>query len=97
MTWSARRSPSEIDYMVKWCYASKNLNGITADRLHAFCDLDLNHYTLRNVQFEGGGVSGTLNFVQVKSINGDGTVNQWYNGAQMVFQNGILISGTWGD
>ena len=97
MTWAAKRSSSETNYLMKLFYASQNLNGSVADRVHLGCDLDMNNYTLRNVKFEGGGITGTMNFVQVKSINGDGTVANWYNNCKLTFQNGILTSATWGD
>ena len=97
MTWAAKRSSSETNYLMKLFYASQNLNGAVADRVHLGCDLDMHNYTLRNVKFEGGGITGTMNFVQVKAINGDGTVANWYNNCKLTFQNGILTSATWGD
>ena len=97
MTWAAKRSSSETNYLMKLFYASQNLNGTVADRVHLGCDLDMHNYTLRNVSFEGGGITGTMNFVQVKSINGDGTVANWYNDCKLTFQNGILTSATWGN
>lgn len=96
MTWAARRNPNEADYIMKLFYASKNLNGVVADRVYLGCDLDMNNYTLRNVKFEGGGITGTMNFVQVKSVDSSGTVTSWYNDCKLTFQNGILISATWG-
>ena len=57
--------------------------------------LDMHNNYLRNVSFEGGGINGTLNFVQILSVDSSGTVTGWANGCQMKFQNGILISGTW--
>ena len=97
MTWAAKRSPSETSYLMKLFYAGKNLNGTVADRVHLGCDLDMHNYSLRNVSFEGGGITGTMNFVQVKSMNGDGTVATWYNNSKLTFQNGILTSATWGN
>ena len=97
MTWAAKRSSSETSYLMKLFYASQNLNGTVADRVHLGCDLDMHNYSLRNVSFEGGGINGTMNFVQVKSMNGDGTVATWYNNSKLTFQNGILTSATWGN
>ena len=57
----------------------------------------MHNYTLRNVSFEGGGITGTMNFVQIKAINGDGTAANWYNDCKLTFQNGILTSATWGN
>ena len=97
MTWAAKRSSSETNYLMKLFYASQNLNGTVADRVHLGCDLDMHNYTLRNVKFEGGGITGTMNFVQIKAINGDGTAATWYNDCKLTFQNGILTSATWGN
>ena len=97
MTWAAKRSSSETNYLMKLFYASQNLNGTVADRVHLGCDLDMHNYTLRNVKFEGGGITGTMNFVQIKAINGDGTAANWYNDCKLTFQNGILTSATWGN
>ena len=97
MTWAAKRSSSETNYLMKLFYASQNLNGAVADRVHLGCDLDMHNYTLRNVKFEGGGITGTMNFVQIKAINGDGTAATWYNDCKLTFQNGILTSATWGN
>lgn len=96
MTWAARRSSSETNYFMKLFYASKNLEGVIADRVHLGCDLDMNNYTLRNVQFEGGGITGTMNFVQVRSVDSSsGTLTSWSNDCKLTFQNGILTSATW--
>ena len=97
MTWAAKRSSSDTNYLMKLFYASQNLNGAVADRVHLGCDLDMHNYTLRNVKFEGGGITGTMNFVQIKAINGDGTAATWYNDCKLTFQNGILTSATWGN
>ena len=58
--------------------------------------LDMDGYTIKNAHMENG-ITGTLNFVQVKQINSDGTVQTWTNNCQMEFKNGILIGGTWGN
>ena len=63
--------------------------------IHLGCDLDMHNNTLKNVNFEGGGINGTLRFVQPLSMNSDGTVSQWSNGATLTFKNGILTYGSW--
>ena len=78
-----------------WTYANKTTGNLTRGRLHAGCDIDMHNNYLRNVSFEGGGINGTLNFVQVLSVDSSGTVTGWANGCRMKFQNGILIDGTW--
>ena len=56
--------------------------------------LDMDGYTIKNAHMENG-ITGTLNFVQVKQINSDGTVQTWTNNCLMKFEHGILVGGTW--
>ena len=95
MTWAVKETSTASTYTMMWTYANKTTGNLTGGRLHAGCDIDMHNYRLRNVQFEGGGLTGTLNFVQVLSVNSNGTVTGWANGCQMQFQNGILIRGAW--
>ena len=95
MTWAVKKTSSASSYTMMWTYANRTVGGYTAGRLHAGCDIDMHNYYLRNVQFEGGGITGTLNFVQIKAMDRDGTVATWVNGCKLEFKNGILISGTW--
>ena len=55
----------------------------------------MHYYTLKNVNFEGGGITGTLNMVQPLGMNIDGTLNRWSTDYKLQFQNGILVGGTW--
>lgn len=57
-------------------------------------NLDMDGYTIKNAHMENG-ITGTLNFVQVKQINSDGTVQTWTNNCLMKFEHGILVGGTW--
>lgn len=92
MCWASRESSSS--FTTKLLYA-KNAFGINArDTLNIGCDLDMHNYTLKNVYFEGGGINGTMNFVQIMKMNSDGTVSRWANNCKMVFKNGILVEGT---
>ncbi len=97
MTWAAQDYSGASTYSMKWTYVQKNKgwSDYTAGRLHAGCDIDMHYNTLRNVSFEDGAINGTLRFVQIISMNSDGTVNQWSNNCSMQFKNGILIKGTW--
>ena len=95
MTWAVKETSNASTYTMKWTYTNKTMGNLTKGRLHAGCDIDMHNNYLRNVSFEGGGINGTLNFVQVLSVDSSGTVTGWANGCQMKFQNGILISGTW--
>lgn len=97
MTWASKDSSSANIYTMKWTYVQKGKgwSNYTADELHAGCNVDMHGWTLKNPSFEGGGINGTLNFVQILRMDSDGTVASWSNGCKMQFKNGILISGTW--
>ena len=97
MTWAAKQSSTSDTYTMKWTYVQngKGWSNYTENTLHAGCDIDMHYYTLKNVNFEGGGINGTLNMVQPLSVNSDGTLSQWSNGCSLQFKNGILISGKW--
>lgn len=97
MTWASKDSSSANVYTMKWTYVQKGKGwgNYTAGELHAGCNVDMHGWTLKNPSFEGGGINGTLNFVQILRMDRDGTVASWSNGCKMQFKNGILISGTW--
>lgn len=97
MTWASKDSSSANVYTMKLTYVQKNKGwgNYTSGELHAGCNIDMHGWTLKNPSFEGGGINGTLNFVQVLKMSSDGTVALWSNGCKMQFKNGILISGTW--
>lgn len=97
MTWASKDSSSANVYTMKWTYVQKGKGwgNYTAGELHAGCNVDMHGWTLKNPSFEGGGINGTLNFVQILKMDSDGTVASWSNGCKMQFKNGILISGTW--
>lgn len=97
MTWASKDSSSANVYSMKWTYVQKGKgwSNYTAGELHAGCNVDMHGWTLKNPSFEGGGINGTLNFVQILRMDSDGTVASWSNGCKMQFKNGILISGTW--
>lgn len=97
MTWASKDSSSADVYNMKWTYVQKGKGwgNYTAGEIHAGCNVDMHGWTLKNPSFEGGGINGTLNFVQILRIDSDGTVASWSNGCKMQFKNGILISGTW--
>lgn len=97
MTWASKDSSSANVYTMKWTYVQKNKGwgNYTSGELHAGCNINMHGWTLKNPSFEGGGINGTLNFVQVLKMSSDGTVASWSNGCKMQFKNGILISGTW--
>lgn len=97
MTWASKDLSSANVYTMKWTYVQKGKGwgNYTAGELHAGCNVDMHGWTLKNPSFEGGGINGTLNFVQILRMDSDGTAALWSNGCKMQFKNGILISGTW--
>lgn len=94
MSWSVREKRNDNLYTMKWVYSNESFDGYKRDTLYAGCDLDMTGHTLKNVSFEGGGVSGTLNFQQIHSVASNGTANSW-NGCTLRFKNGILVEGSW--
>ncbi len=95
MCWANRNGTT---YTAKLIYSAKAFEDYTADRVNVGCDLDMRGNTLRNVKFEGKGITGTLNFVQVKEVNSNGTLQKWSNNCKLEFKNGILVSGSaWSD
>ena len=94
MAFAQKASSSSTGYNTMLCFSRANsLYGTYG--VHMGCDLDMHNYKLKNVSWEKGGLTGTLNFVKVVSMDSDGTVNTWTNGCKLQFENGILIAGTW--
>ena len=79
----------------------RTVSGFTSDRLTFGCDLDGKDHVAYNLFLDpntggaNGGVTGTLNFVQILSMDSDGTAYQWQNYAKMVFKNGLLVDSFW--
>lgn len=94
MSWSVKENKSDNAYTTKWMYTKDYFNGYSSDTLNAGCDINMNGHKLKNVDFEGGGLTGTLRFKQINSVDSDGTANSW-NSAMLKFENGILVSGEW--
>ena len=95
MSWSNKESESASSYSMKWTYANKTIGSYTAGKLHAGCDIDMHGWTLINPSFEDGGVTQTINYVQVLRMNSDGTVAEWGANGMMRFKNGILVDLTY--
>lgn len=99
ITWAYRINTSDNFYTMKWTYAGQEFFGggstYSANTLHAGCDIDMHNYTLKNVKFEGGGITQTIDFVQILEMNEDGTVARYGENGRMVFQNGILVDLTY--
>lgn len=101
MTWAAQPKSGQ-NYLVKLLYERNGYNskGVTydADTINLGCDIDMHYYKLKNVSWEnGGGITGTMRFVQVGGMNSDGTVSNWSNNAYLQFERGVLIKAGWYD
>lgn len=96
MTWAVKASQNAGVYTMKWSYvqSGKGWGDYTANTLHAGCDIDMHYYTLKHVNFEGGGINGTLSFKQPLGVDSSGKLSSWAN-ATLTFKNGILTSGSW--
>lgn len=97
MTWSAKSSASANVYNMIWSYVQKGkgFNNYTENTLHAGCNIDMHNWKLINPQFEGGGINATIHYVQVLSMNSDGSVARWGPNGKMEFTNGILTDLTY--
>lgn len=94
MSWGVKTSASQTTYKMKWAYSRVALteSSYPADTLNAGCDIDMHGFRLNNVSWPDGAITGTMNFVQIKEVNSDGTVQRWSTGCKMQFKNGILIN-----
>lgn len=92
MTWAAKPE-SGGSYTMVWTYARTDFGGFRGNALNAGCDIDMRNYKLHNVAWPDGGITGTMNFVEVNSVSRDGTLDSWSNNCYMQFKNGILIGG----
>ena len=94
MTWARKKSASDDTYTTILCYSRAN-SIYSTEGLHLGCDLDMHGWKLLNPTFEGGGITQTINYVQVLKMNSDGTVASWGANGKMVFTNGILTDLTY--
>ena len=94
MMWVSKDKTTDAYYSPKLAYFRSKLSGYhDADSLNIGCTLDMHNYTLKNVAWEDPGVTGTVSFVRIISMNSNGTVNSWKNNCSLKFKNGILIEG----
>ena len=94
MAFAQKPSSSSNAYSTMLCFSRANSIYDTYG-VHMGCDLDMHNFKLKNVSWEKGGITGTLNFVKVVKMDSDGTVSTWTNDCKLQFENGILIAGTW--
>ena len=94
MSWSNKESQNADVYTMKWSYCTQQCGNYEANMLHAGADINMHFFTLRNVSFEDGSISGTLTFKQPLEVGSDGKLTKWST-ATLEFKRGILVSGTW--
>lgn len=91
MTWANEDTENAPIYTMKWSYCSQQCDGYEPNMLHAGADIDMHYFKIKNVSWEGGGVTATMEFVQVLEVSDDGSIKKWGANGKMEFKNGILI------
>lgn len=91
MSWSYKKNRNDKSYLMKMTYASAGFDNYTGNAVNMGCNIDMHNWTLKNPSFEGGGITKTINYVQVLAVNSDGTLQTWGSNGRMGFKNGILI------
>lgn len=95
MTWANEDTEDASTYTMKWSYCSQQCGGYEANMLHAGADIDMHHFKIKNVSWEGGGITATMEFVQVLEVDSDGNIKRWGSNGKMEFTNGILTDLTY--
>ena len=84
----ARQKQEDDSYAAVFYYSRSD------DNLQLGCDLDYKNWALKNAKIENsyidGGLTATIHFVQVLSLDDDGTINSYGPDAYLEFTNGIL-------
>lgn len=101
ITWAARTGDSG-QYMMKLSYINQSTSGFdSTGRLYLGCPFDGNNYTAYRLLLDPdssgaiGGITGTINFVQVLDMSSDGKVDRWSSNCHMTFKRGMLVSSSW--
>lgn len=95
MTWAWKKTSDADVYTMKWAYCTQQCGGYEADMLHAGADIDMHYFKIKNVSWEGGGITATMEFVQVLEVDSDGSIKRWGSNGKMEFTNGILTDLTY--
>lgn len=95
MTWAYKKTSNADIYTMKWAFCSQQCGSYEADMLHAGADIDMHYFKIKNVSWEGGGITATMEFVQVLEVDSDGNIKRWGSNGKMQFKNGILIDLTY--
>ena len=95
MTWAYKETSNVDVYTMKWAFCSQQCGSYEADMLHAGADIDMHNFKIKNVSWEGGGITQTIEFVQVLEVDSDGNIKRWGSNGKMEFTNGILTDLTY--
>lgn len=90
MAFAQQETANAGAYTTMLCFSRENSIYNTYG-IHLGCDIDMHYFKIKNVTWEDGGITATIEFVQILTMNSDGTAATWGKNAKMVFKNGILV------
>ena len=103
MCWACKKSSSSSTYSAVLTYANKYLSDsyqagklVVTAPMQIYGNIGLNNYAAYGFWIDpnsggcNGGVSGTISFVKVISMDSDGTASNWLPGCSLTFKNGML-------
>jgi len=91
MAFAQAASSSATSYKTILCFSRAN-SIYTEYGLHLGCNLYCHGFKIMEPQWDGGsGVTTTINYVQVLSVDSTGKVTKWGANGSMTFKNGILM------
>lgn len=90
MAFAQQKTANAGAYTTMLCFSRENSIYDTYG-IHLGCDIDMHYFKIKNVTWEDGGITATIEFVQILTMNSDGTAATWGKNAKMVFKNGILV------
>lgn len=89
MAFAQKSSASANAYSTMLCFSRANSIYNTYG-IHMGCDIDMHYFKIKNVSWEEGGITATMEFVQILEVDSSGAVKRWGTNGKMVFTNGIL-------
>lgn len=91
MAFSQQEHESDRSYSSMLCF-SRAGSIYSQYGIHLGCNLYAHGFRILEPQWEDGfGINATINFVQILSMNSDGTATRWGSSGRMTFKNGILM------
>lgn len=91
MAFSQEESANAGSYTTMLCFSRAN-SIYSQYGIHLGCNLYAHGFKIVDPQWETGfGVNATINFVQILSMNSDGSVAKWGSNGRMVFKDGVLM------